>query len=70
MSDVVSRNGGELMQYFHEVLVAHFGDLRDTRAKLEPTSPVFALEHDLSAEELCLLKGAVREAIKILRIAS
>ena len=64
LADVASSNTVELLQYFHEALDSHFGDLRDARAKLEPSSPVFALEHDLSPEDLELLKGAVREAIK------
>jgi len=64
MSDVAPSSTTELLQHFHEVLAAHFGDLRDKRAALEPSSPVFALEHDLAEEDLGLLKGAVREAIK------
>lgn len=64
MSDVASSSTVEMLQYFHEVLAAHFGDLRDARAELGTNSPVFALEHDLSLEDLDLLKGAVREAIK------
>lgn len=61
--DVASRDTVELLQYFHQTLDAHFGDLRDARAKLEPSSPVFALEHDLSPADLDLLKEAVRAAI-------
>lgn len=64
MSDVASSNTVELLQYFHEALATHFADLRDTRAKLDRSSPVFALEHDLSPDDLELLKRAVREAIK------
>ncbi|WP_344907795.1 hypothetical protein [Actinomadura meridiana] len=64
MEDAPSSSMVESLQYFHETLDSHFGDLRDARAKLEPSSPVFALEHDLSPEDLELLKDAVREAIK------
>lgn len=64
MSDVAPSSTAELLQHFHDVLVTHFGDLRDTRAELEPSAPVFALEHDLPGEDLELLKSAVREAIK------
>ncbi|WP_250506435.1 hypothetical protein [Bowdeniella massiliensis] len=63
MADVSSSSAGELLQHFHQALDAHFRDLRDARAKLEPRSPVFALEHDLSPADLDLLKGAVRTAI-------
>lgn len=63
MADVASSNAGELLQHFHQTLDAHFHDLRDTRSKLEPRSPVFALEHDLSPSDLDLLKEAVRAAI-------
>ncbi len=64
MPSIASSSTAELLQYFHELLEAHFGDLRNARAELEPTSPVFALEHDLSTDDLELLKSAVREAIK------
>lgn len=64
MSRVASSSTVDLLQHFHEVLSAHFGDLRDARAQLEPTSPVFALEHDLTDQDLELLKSAVRDAIK------
>ena len=61
--DVASSDAVELLQYFHQTLDTHFGDLCDARANLEPRSPVFALEHDLSTADLDLLKGAVRAAI-------
>lgn len=63
MVDVASSSTGELLQHFQQTLDVHFRDLRDARAKLEPRSPVFALEHDLSPADLNLLKGAVRAAI-------
>ena len=64
MSSVASTSTAELLQHYHDVLTAHFGDLHDARARLEPKSPVFALEHDLSSADLDLLMGAVREGIK------
>jgi hypothetical protein len=64
MSEVASSSTVELLQHFHDMLGVHFGDLRDARVKLEPTSPVFALEHDLRDQDLELLKSVVREAIK------
>jgi len=64
VSEVASSTTVELLQHFHDLLSAHFGDLRDARTKLEPRSPVFALEHDLTDQDLELLKSAVREAIK------
>lgn len=63
MAVVASSSTVELLQHFHEALDAHFADLRDARAEFEPSSPVFALEHDLGKADLDLLKGAVRAAI-------
>ncbi|MDR2379906.1 MAG: hypothetical protein LBE08_01800 [Bifidobacteriaceae bacterium] len=63
MADVTSATTIELLQYLHETLDAHFTALHQERTALEPTSPVFALEHDLSPDDLELLKGAVRDAI-------
>ena len=54
----------ELLRHFHQALDVHFHDLRDARARLEPSPPVFALEHDLSPTDIDLLKGAVRTAIR------
>ncbi|MBK7721752.1 MAG: hypothetical protein IPI32_05860 [Austwickia sp.] len=54
-----------MLQYFHELLSVHFSKLRDARAELERAAPVFALEHDLATGDLELLKGTVREVIKI-----
>ena len=63
VADVASSSTVGLLEHFHETLDAHFSDLRDARATLKPQSPVFALEHDLSPDDLDLLKGAVRGAI-------
>lgn len=54
----------EALQYLHAKLDTHFRRLRDQRLQLEPTSPVFALEHDLSSVEIELLKSAVRSGIQ------
>ena len=64
MSNVASNDTAELLQHFHELLRVQFSDLRDARAALDRVSPVFALEHDLSKDDLERLKLAVREAIK------
>lgn len=69
MLDVASSSTAELLQYFHEMLDAHFRDLGEARAKLKPSSPVFALEHDLAPDDLDLLKSAVRDAIKEFELA-
>ncbi len=63
--DVASSSTYELLHHFHDALASHYSDLRAARAKLEPASPVFALEHDLPPDDLDLLKGAVRNAIKL-----
>lgn len=64
MSAVAPSNNEEVLGYLHEKLRGHFLVLKDQRSGLSPVSPVFALEHDLSPEDLDLLRGAVREAIK------
>lgn len=64
MADVAPSSTTDLLQYLHELLARHFSELREARASLEPISPVFALEHDLPVDDLALLQGAVREAIK------
>jgi hypothetical protein len=63
MSDVVSSTTVELLQHLHDRLDAQFTVLGDERKRLEPSSPVFALEHDLPDDDLDLLKSAVRAAI-------
>jgi hypothetical protein len=59
----VSSSTLELLQYLHQSLASHFAALRDARTRLEPSSPVFALEHDLSEEDLDLLMSTVRAAV-------
>jgi hypothetical protein len=63
MSEVASSSTVELLQSLHESLNAHFAGLRDERSKLKPSSPVFALEHDLSEDHLDLLMTTVRAAV-------
>lgn len=63
MSDVASSSTVELLHHLHDRLDAHFTGLGAERATLEPSSPVFALEHDLPADDVDLLKAAVRAAI-------
>ena len=58
-SDVI-----EELKYLHVKLDAHFRLLHQLRLKLEPASPVFALEHDLSETEIEMLKSAVRSGIR------
>jgi hypothetical protein len=60
----VSRGGTvEILEYLHRKLDAHFLGLWDQRQRLEPASPVFALEHDLSDTDLELLETTVRSAV-------
>jgi hypothetical protein len=54
----------EILEYLHAKLDLHFSDLRDRRLQLDPASPVFALEHDLNAVDLNLLRTSVREAVR------
>ena len=53
----------EMLKYLHEALDIHFASLNETRAALDPKAPVFALEHDLPAEDLDLLMRTVRAAV-------
>ena len=64
MSRVVQSDTTEVLGYFHDKLHRHFLALKDQRSKLSPVPPVFALEHDLSPENLELLNSGVREAVK------
>jgi hypothetical protein len=59
------RRGGaaEVLEYLHRKLDVHFRHLHETRQQLEPTAPVFALEHALSEMDLALLKTSVRAAV-------
>lgn len=62
--DLVPSAAVALLEQFHRELNNHFSALRDARAKLRQQSPVFALEHDLSVDDLDLLKTAVRAAVR------
>ncbi|TPG17171.1 hypothetical protein [Pedococcus bigeumensis] len=64
MADVAQSSTIELLQYLHDALASHFHMLHAKRASLEPSSPVFALEHDLSPEDVDLLKTSVRAAVQ------
>jgi len=65
VSDVASSTTVELLQYLHESLDSHFAAMREGRSRLEPSSPVFALEHDLSEEDLELLMSTVRATVAV-----
>lgn len=64
MVDVQSSDPLDVLRHFHTTLDIHFRDLHEYRGKLEPASPVFALEHDLGEAHLLLLLGAVRAVIE------
>lgn len=62
--EVVARGGlAKTLKHFHTALEAHFSGLRERRQTLEPSAPVFALEHGLADEDVALLQDAVRGAI-------
>lgn len=63
MSHVASSSIDEMLEHLHARLDTHFSIVRDERAGLEVTAPVFALEHELSAEDLDLLIATVRTAV-------
>lgn len=64
MSVVPTSDVTEVLALFHESLDARFQSLHEQRQRLEPASPVFALEHDLGDAELEMLKSAVRMGIR------
>lgn len=64
VADVTFSSTVGLLEHFHNALDCQFSDLRDARANLEPRSPVFVLEHDLSRSDLERLNNAVRDAIR------
>lgn len=64
MSEIAQSSTKDILRYFHGKLHVHFSALKEQRAMLQPVSPVFALEHDLSDTDLDLLKSAVRAAIE------
>jgi hypothetical protein len=53
----------EVLKHLHEYLDEHFQTLHTHRQALQPTAPVFALEHDLNQDDLDLLSNAVRGAV-------
>jgi len=53
----------KIVHDFHVELATHFADLRDSRHRLAPTSPVYALEHGLTDDRLRHLKLVVRIVI-------
>jgi hypothetical protein len=63
MTDVASSTTVELLQYVHEALDSHFTALYQARTDLDMGSPVYALEHDLSEQNLDLLMATVRAAV-------
>ena len=63
MTELHANGPLDLLRHFHTALETHFRALRDQRARLDPTPPVFALEHDLPETELALLQAAVRRSV-------
>lgn len=63
MSVVPSSDTVDALQYLHARLDVHFQQLHKRRKALDPVSPVFALEHDLSPADHELLFRSVRAAI-------
>ena len=63
MSEVASSTTDEMLEHLHARLDTHFSGMRDERAIPEVAAPVFALEHELSAEDLDLLIATVRTAV-------
>ncbi|WP_433435410.1 hypothetical protein [Nonomuraea sp. CA-141351] len=60
---IIRSDSAEILQYLHKHLDNHFRALCEGRQLLQPTAPVFALEHDLSGVEFELLLAAVRGAV-------
>lgn len=64
MQDVRPGSTVEILEHLHRRLDVHFCQLRDVRRKVgDGTTPVFALEHDLSEADLKLLNSVVRAAV-------
>ena len=63
MAEVQVSDPVEVLSYLHQRLDAHFRALSEARAALDPTPPVFALEHDLGETDLQLLKSSVRTVV-------
>lgn len=61
----VERGGtAETLEFFHDVLSAHFEDLHERRRTLGDGAPVFALEHGLGEDDRELLHSAVAAAYR------
>ncbi|WP_146082435.1 MULTISPECIES: hypothetical protein [unclassified Rathayibacter] len=63
MSEVVSSTTDKMLEHLHARLDTHFSAIRDGRAVLEVSAPVFALEHEFSPEDRDLLIATVRRAV-------
>lgn len=57
--DVQRASTSDTLEYFHELLDAHFRALHERRRSLDVPAPVFALEHGLGEADLKLLQEAV-----------
>ena len=64
MSVVLPSDVVDQLRNLHNRLDAHFHELHRQRKLIEPTPPVFALEHDLTASELEGLTNAVRNGLR------
>lgn len=54
----------ETLEFFHDLLDAHFRAIHGRRQQLDPPAPVFALEHGLTVDEVGHLEEAVRAAYR------
>lgn len=59
MVEVEKGSTAETLEFFHDLLDAHFRAIHERRQKLGTPSPVFALEHGLDADDRKLLHDAV-----------
>lgn len=59
MTEVERGGTAETLEYFHELLDAHFRALHERRKALGTPAPVFALEHGLGDDDRTLLHEAV-----------
>lgn len=60
--DLVRGTATETLDFFHDLLDAHFRAIHERRQALDPPAPVFALEHGLDTDDIALLQNAVRGA--------
>src|SRR6266511_2079938 len=63
MAEVQASDPIQVLAYLHERLDVHFRALSEARAALNPTPPVFALEHDLGEADIQLLRSSVRTVV-------